>query len=77
MIRTWTLRQATDGALCAWEHKDGLSEFPGIEVVELAPVLDLLEKLRPLAASGAVTTDQDVEALEDQEALLRTHGRLR
>ena len=64
--RTWTLRPATDGALCAWEHKDGLS---GVEVIELEPILDLVERLYD-------PRDPNGDRLRAVKAFLREHGRL-
>lgn len=73
-IRTWRLRHATDGALCAFEQRDGAGE----DVVQLEPMLDLLEvavRARIACAVGFGEGEQ-LEASDPGVAFLREHGKL-
>jgi hypothetical protein len=74
--RTWTLGQVP------WCGDRDVSESPSqllrgddpVRVIELQPVLDLLEDARPIVAEWKHGNSQ---TLLDVEALLRSHGRLR
>ncbi len=72
-VKMWTLCFATDPGERPVVFRRGEANNPCadcVRVVEAEPVAELLERLYRLAASGAVTTEDDVAALDATEALL-------
>ncbi len=78
--RTWVLRRASDGALCAYEHENSLSgiDLGGVRVIELAPFLDAIETATThrLELADAYGERESIEATDPLIALLKAHGRL-
>lgn len=66
--RTWTLN-FQNGHFFPLSQSKALTR---VEVIELQPVLDLLEGVTAISA----TLGEEAAALRDAETLLRAHGRL-
>lgn len=69
-MRTWTIHggQVTAGI------EPGDKSCPPVKVVELAPVLDLIEACEPFVAGGEIALEERIDALLIANRRLPTGG---
>lgn len=74
-MRTWTLQEGSPDGLPGEAITDGpdLADDESVDVIELAPILDLLGRLEQ---HGSEPFGEGRRALEELKAILEEHGRL-